>query len=137
MKHLYVALPPISEQVAIVRFLDHGDRRIRRYVRAMKKLVGTAANRTDRETSLIGEYRTRLIADVVTGKLDVREAAAGLPDVDSAAVGDDCDDGHDGGPAEAPGVSDPKRITAETEHDSAADVMLDERNHPAKREERA
>ena len=25
------------------------------------------------------EYRTRLIADVVTGKLDVREAAAQLP----------------------------------------------------------
>ena len=29
--------------------------------------------------SLLGEYRTRLIADVVTGKLDVREAAARLP----------------------------------------------------------
>ena len=28
------------------------------------------------------EYRTRLIADVVTGKLDVREAAAQLPDED-------------------------------------------------------
>ena len=28
------------------------------------------------------EYRTRLIADVVTGKLDVREAAAALPEVD-------------------------------------------------------
>ena len=26
------------------------------------------------------EYRTRLISDVVTGKLDVREAAARLPD---------------------------------------------------------
>ena len=26
------------------------------------------------------EYRTRLIADVVTGKLDVREAAERLPD---------------------------------------------------------
>jgi type I restriction enzyme S subunit len=26
------------------------------------------------------EYRTRLIADVVTGKLDVREAAAALPE---------------------------------------------------------
>lgn len=26
------------------------------------------------------EYRTHLIADVVTGKLDVREAAAQLPD---------------------------------------------------------
>ena len=29
---------------------------------------------------LLSEYRTRLIADVVTGKLDVREAAASLPD---------------------------------------------------------
>ena len=29
---------------------------------------------------LLREYRTRLIADVVTGKLDVREAAARLPD---------------------------------------------------------
>ena len=28
----------------------------------------------------VEEYRTRLIADVVTGKLDVREAAARLPD---------------------------------------------------------
>ena len=32
------------------------------------------------EISLLREYRTRLIADVVTGKLDVREAAAKLPD---------------------------------------------------------
>jgi len=28
---------------------------------------------------LLREYRTRLVADVVTGKLDVREAAKGLP----------------------------------------------------------
>ena len=28
----------------------------------------------------MGEYLTRLVADVVTGKPDVREAAAGLPD---------------------------------------------------------
>jgi type I restriction enzyme S subunit len=32
------------------------------------------------EIALLREYRTRLIADVVTGKLDVREAAARLPD---------------------------------------------------------
>ena len=31
------------------------------------------------EIELLREYRTRLIADVVTGKLDVREAAARLP----------------------------------------------------------
>jgi type I restriction enzyme S subunit len=33
-----------------------------------------------REIDLLREYRARLIADVVTGKLDVREAAARLPD---------------------------------------------------------
>jgi len=33
-----------------------------------------------REISLLREHRTRLIADVVTGKLDVRKAAASLPD---------------------------------------------------------
>jgi type I restriction enzyme S subunit len=33
-----------------------------------------------REIGLVTEYRTRLIADVVTGKLDVRQAAANLPD---------------------------------------------------------
>ena len=34
------------------------------------------------QVELLQEYRTRLIADVVTGKLDVREAAAQLPDGD-------------------------------------------------------
>ena len=34
----------------------------------------------EREIELLREYRTRLVADVVTGKLDVREAAARLPD---------------------------------------------------------
>ena len=39
-----------------------------------------AIARTEREIALMHEYRTRLTADVVTGKLDVREAAAKLPD---------------------------------------------------------
>ena len=34
----------------------------------------------EREITLLREYRTRLVADVVTGKLDVREVAAGLPE---------------------------------------------------------
>ncbi len=36
-------------------------------------------DRAKREVSLLREYRTRLIADVVTGRLDVREAVARLP----------------------------------------------------------
>jgi hypothetical protein len=35
--------------------------------------------RAEREIELLREYRTRLVADVVTGKLDVRAAAAKLP----------------------------------------------------------
>ena len=42
--------------------------------------IDAAIARTQRQIELIEEYRTRLIADVVTGKLDVREAAAGLPE---------------------------------------------------------
>ena len=38
--------------------------------------------------ALLEEYRTRLIADVVTGKLDVREAAARLPDDEEEAKPD-------------------------------------------------
>jgi type I restriction enzyme, S subunit len=39
-----------------------------------------AISAAERTVNLLREYRTRLIADVVTGKLDVREAAARLPD---------------------------------------------------------
>jgi type I restriction enzyme S subunit len=46
----------------------------------------SAIERATRGIALFREYRTRLIADVVTGKLDVREAAARLP-----GEGDDSD----------------------------------------------
>ena len=52
--------------------------------------------RTEQEIDLLREYRTRLVADVVTGKLDVREAASRLPDEellpDLVAADDDPDD---------------------------------------------
>ena len=35
----HVPSPPLPEQTAIVRFLDHYDRRIRRYIRAKQKLI--------------------------------------------------------------------------------------------------
>ena len=40
----------------------------------------TAISRLEREIELLREYRTRLVADLVTGKLDVRDTAAQLPD---------------------------------------------------------
>jgi type I restriction enzyme S subunit len=41
--------------------------------------LDTALARLEREIELLREYRTRLVADVVTGKLDVRPAARQLP----------------------------------------------------------
>ena len=61
--------PPPEEQRAIVEVVS-------------KKATDTrrAIDLAYGELSLLREYRTRLITDVVTGKLDVREAAAQLPD---------------------------------------------------------
>jgi type I restriction enzyme S subunit len=39
-----------------------------------------AISRLEREIELLREYRTRLVADVVTGKLDVRGAVVHLPE---------------------------------------------------------
>ncbi|NQX00404.1 hypothetical protein HQ447_07065 [bacterium] len=44
------------------------------------KPIADAIARFEREITLLREYRTRLTADVVTGKLDVRAAAAQLPE---------------------------------------------------------
>ena len=65
-----IPLPPVEEQAAIVAHLDK-----------LTSDIDAAIAHTRREIELLEEYRTRLIADVVTGKLDVREAAADLPDV--------------------------------------------------------
>ena len=48
-------------------------------------------SRVEREISLLHELRTRLIADVVTGKLDVRAAASKLLDEPKPADDGDSD----------------------------------------------
>jgi len=75
IKRMPVLIPPLDEQDAIVRLINHVDRRVARYARATKELIGIGFG----VGGLLREYRTRLIADVVTGKLDIREAASTLP----------------------------------------------------------
>jgi type I restriction enzyme S subunit len=70
IENVAIGLPPLHEQAYIVS-------RIRESIAPL----GTAISRLEREIELLREYRTRLVADVVTGKLDVREAAAKLPDL--------------------------------------------------------
>ena len=61
LKRLPVLLPPSSEQKEIFDFLEKASMRI-----------DLAVEKAQREINLIQEYRTRLISDVVTGKVDVR-----------------------------------------------------------------
>ena len=93
IRNFRVIAPPLSEQAAIIEHLDKATAGI-----------DAAIARTRRQIELLQEYRTRLIADVVTGKLDVREAAALLPDEsedeesideDSPLAEDTYEDSHD------------------------------------------
>ena len=79
-----VFLPSVQEQILILQALAEEMATNERLVRNEQK-----------ELELLEEYRARLIADVVTGKLDVREAAAGLPEIDPRAAEDDPDDSSD------------------------------------------
>jgi type I restriction enzyme S subunit len=65
---LPIILPPAPEQERIVHA-----------VATETAQLNTAITHLEREIELLREYRTRLVADVVTGKLDVRPAARHLP----------------------------------------------------------
>ena len=51
--------------------------------------IDAATSRLEREIELLREYRTRLVADVVTGKLDVRAAVAKLPEETQSRIAED------------------------------------------------
>jgi len=58
---LYLPVPPIEEQDQIAEFVEAEEAKAQRAALAIKQ-----------EISLLREYRTRLISDVVTGQIDVR-----------------------------------------------------------------
>ena len=67
--NLHLPVPPKQEQKHIANQMG-----------VATAEIDAAVARAQRQIELLQEYRTRLIADVVTGKLDVRDAAAQLPD---------------------------------------------------------
>ena len=58
-KMIYSSLPSLPEQSAIVRYIDHQDRRMRRYIRAKQKLI-----------KLLKEQKQAIIHRTVTRGLD-------------------------------------------------------------------
>ena len=81
LKRFKLALPPPHEQAELVE-----------RVRTETRTISDAGERLEREIDFLREYRTRLVADVVTGKLDVREVAAQLPEVAAAGIDAEPDD---------------------------------------------
>jgi len=69
LPQLQLLVPPLTEQRAVLN-----------WVGSTCDPLDQAAARAGLEISLLREYLTRLTADVVTGKLDVRDAAARLPE---------------------------------------------------------
>jgi type I restriction enzyme S subunit len=70
-----IIVPPLPEQRRIIEHIEEGTSGLM-----------IAISRLEREIELLREYRTRLVADVVTGKLDVREAAGKLHSMPDEAV---------------------------------------------------
>lgn len=78
MKRIEVPLPKaVEEQRAVVDWAATQSAPIR-----------AALSRTLREITLLQEFRTRLMADVATGQVDVREIAASLPEVSPYELAD-------------------------------------------------
>ncbi len=65
-----IPIPPKAERAALMTNL-----------KTSTAAVDAAIGSLTRELVLLKEYRTRLISDVVTGKLDVRNEAAKLPEI--------------------------------------------------------
>jgi type I restriction enzyme S subunit len=80
-RNYQIALPPISEQHEIMAYIEKKLRQIEETLESSSSCVACML-----------EYRTRLISDVVTGKLDVRAAAARLPEAVPPAPSMDDDD---------------------------------------------
>ena len=70
-----MVLPPLAEQRTIADLIEE-----------RTCSVDKAMDAVTSEITLLREYRAKLISDVVTGKLDVREEAAKMSDVDPAAL---------------------------------------------------
>lgn len=68
MREFMFGLPDSTEQQQILTFMDCENQKIKRTVEKAKS-----------EVALVMEYRERLIADVITGKLDVRHIKIEVP----------------------------------------------------------
>lgn len=73
--NIYSLFPPLNEQKEIVQ-----------YIKNESLMINEAIAKAEKEIELIQEYRTTLISDAVTGKIDVRETSAVETTLTTAAI---------------------------------------------------
>jgi type I restriction enzyme, S subunit len=62
LKTIYTCIPPLQEQLEIANYIENESQRINMTISTIEK-----------EITLVQEYKTALIAEAVTGKIDVRD----------------------------------------------------------------
>ena len=102
LRQCWLWYPSLSEQDEILRALSTE-------IAPLDTLVYAARRQID----LFREYRTRLIADVVTGKLDVRGVE--LPDLEGADIADDLGDSDFGSDTDQDDLPDAEEVEANDE----------------------
>lgn len=75
LRNLVIPMPPAKEQICIAEYLV-----------TMTENTNSVITNANHEISLLKEYLNRLIADVVTGKVDIRDIAARLPKMDESDI---------------------------------------------------
>ena len=75
---LRIAVPPLTEQGRLLEFADQ-----------VKRSTNVSVDKLQSEIALVQEFRTRLIMDVVTGKIDVREMAVTLREASESELLDE------------------------------------------------
>jgi type I restriction enzyme S subunit len=89
-KRIPLYLPPAPEQEEIAAFLDVRLNELSQLISRYRQLVGVAAKSlAEKEKSLLHGYRRSLIAEAVTGKLNVRHSE--LPSFDRAEISEGID----------------------------------------------
>lgn len=69
LKSFFILLPKLEEQERILEF-----------IKQESQIINQAIAQAEKEIELIEEYRTILISDAITGKIDVRDTIeAGIP----------------------------------------------------------
>ena len=62
LRNIYIPIPPVDEQQAIAHYLTSNN-----------NAIDSTIDKIEKEIELMQEYKTALISEVVTGKVDVRE----------------------------------------------------------------